>query len=802
MSPTPATFRYDAFLSYRRREPDRSFARGLLTRLEQAGFSVAIDERDFRPEQTFLQEMERCVRESRFTLALLSPAYFDSGNTVEESIFCKVLDLSERRRRLIPLILEPVELPVWLYDLVGIDFTDPQSLVDPHDRLLLALGTPNNGSSPTTAVSAGPRFPDARTRSVAEALEKAYRTEEELVSSGGAATAVRQEILALRRELREGGRLLPGDFLAGGRYRLLAQLGRGGFSTVWKAYDRERRDLVAVKVLHGQHSEDRSRRERFFRGARKMAELHHPGIVRVLEQRLDDGGYHLFVMELLPGGDLREAVLGKRLLPQAVMPLLQEVAAALEHAHTRGVIHRDVKPANILLDAQGHPKLTDFDLVRAADTTGGTMAGGMLGTFIYAAPEAMSSPQETGVAGDVYSLAMTAAFCLHGAELPVEVLRDTRSFLRKLSCAPGLRTVLTKALSWEPEKRFTSVAELAQALAQGQTAPVRPASAAKRKRPATVPRSKDEPPSLRSFLEKEIVAVAEAERPAAVLRVVEKALEKDPEADTELVGLMAWALDYFPGRSPLPAVGQEALRLRETVLAPLWERVPAPTPGDPDWAAIPSGSFLMGTPENQSGGSDERPPHRVTLSPFRLLAHPVTNREYRRLVRGHPGEDDLPAIDVTWYQAYAYAAWLGGRLPTEAEWEYACRAGSEHPYCDRKGSPTTLDKVGWYEGNSGRRLHPVAQLEPNPWGLFDMIGNVWEWVADWYGPYSAEPQADPWGPPSGGRRVLRGGSYWVDADRARAACRLLWYPGFEYVVQSFRVLLPAGPGFLVVDHRS
>ena len=98
-------FVYDAFLSYRRDEPDRSFAHDLLNKLEGAGLQVAIDERDFRPEATFLEEMERCIRESRFTLAILSPRYLDSGNTIEEAIICKVLDMRERRRRLIPLLL-------------------------------------------------------------------------------------------------------------------------------------------------------------------------------------------------------------------------------------------------------------------------------------------------------------------------------------------------------------------------------------------------------------------------------------------------------------------------------------------------------------------------------------------------------------------------------------------------------------------------------------------------------------------------------------------------------------------------
>jgi formylglycine-generating enzyme required for sulfatase activity len=149
----------------------------------------------------------------------------------------------------------------------------------------------------------------------------------------------------------------------------------------------------------------------------------------------------------------------------------------------------------------------------------------------------------------------------------------------------------------------------------------------------------------------------------------------------------------------------------------------------------------------------------------------------------------LPATGMSWYEAYAYAAWLGGRLPTEAEWEYAARAACQHAYCDRIGSPTALGKVGWYAGNSNQRLHPVEQLEPNPWGLFDMYGNVWEWVADWYGQYSAEPQVNPWGLPSGTGRVLRGGCYWNDAARARAAYRFDWRPFCGDGNRGFRVVL-------------
>lgn len=131
----PADLRYDVFLSYRRIEPDRSFAIRLLRSLESDGLRVAIDELNFDPAESFITEMERCIRQSRFTLCLLSPRYLESGNTIEEAIIGKALSLSERRQRVIPIIFEAVERPIWLYDIVGIDFTRVDPLLDPLDRL-------------------------------------------------------------------------------------------------------------------------------------------------------------------------------------------------------------------------------------------------------------------------------------------------------------------------------------------------------------------------------------------------------------------------------------------------------------------------------------------------------------------------------------------------------------------------------------------------------------------------------------------------------------------------------------------
>lgn len=175
---------------------------------------------------------------------------------------------------------------------------------------------------------------------------------------------------------------------------------------------------------------------------------------------------------------------------------------------------------------------------------------------------------------------------------------------------------------------------------------------------------------------------------------------------------------------------------------------------------LQGGRFLMGSPEG-AGAKDERPQHGVILSTFYLQEHEVTKEEYLRFDRSYvfqSGDERLPVVDVSWNEALSYAEWLGGRLPTEAEWEYAAKGGCPSDFCLSSGEETNLEQLAWHSFNTDR-VHAVQEKEPNQNGVYDIYGNVMEWVADWYDEYSPSEQPNPTGPKSGSDRVIRGGSW-------------------------------------------
>jgi formylglycine-generating enzyme required for sulfatase activity len=210
-------------------------------------------------------------------------------------------------------------------------------------------------------------------------------------------------------------------------------------------------------------------------------------------------------------------------------------------------------------------------------------------------------------------------------------------------------------------------------------------------------------------------------------------------------------------------------------------------------AWIPPGRFWMGSPEDEEGRyKDEGPRHEVTLTQgFWMFETPVTQEMWRAVMDNNPIGSRRPIEWVSWNDCQSFitkarekAEELLLALPTETQWEYACRAGSQGA---RYGD---LDAVAWYDGNSRGETHPVGNKEPNAWGLYDMLGNVWEWCCDEPRDYSEEAATDPIGRKKPGAvRALRGGSYWNDAKFVRAANRNSFAPGFAFHRISFRCLL-------------
>ncbi len=317
--------------------------------------------------------------------------------------------------------------------------------------------------SASTVPEPEPVFPNERIRSITQGLEEARDQMKHLTRTDKRMAETKERILELRRQLREGGQRQPGEVLSE-RYKLIELLGTGGFAKVWKAYDLKKRRLVAVKMLHGQFVDDHFRIERFFRGAKSMSKLHHPGIVRVLSERCVDEGFHFFVMEYWDGGNFHSGIVRGGIDADTALNVIRSVGNALHFAHLKGLLHRDIKPSNILLNSEGHACLTDFDLIKVTDSTGGTRTRAGLGTFVYSAPEVMAEPKDTGVAADIYGLGMTAIFALHGKDLPFNVLRDPAEIINSLTCAPYRKKVLTKAVAWKPEERFSSVIAFCEAL--------------------------------------------------------------------------------------------------------------------------------------------------------------------------------------------------------------------------------------------------------------------------------------------------------------------------------------------------
>lgn len=227
---------------------------------------------------------------------------------------------------------------------------------------------------------------------------------------------------------------------------------------------------------------------------------------------------------------------------------------------------------------------------------------------------------------------------------------------------------------------------------------------------------------------------------------------------------------------------------------------------------VDAGSFLMGSPRIASSPFLSETQHLTTLTQdYYMGCTQVTQAQYQKVIRENPSvfpgkkhklnpsQSSYPVENVSWYQAYAFCLFLSSlpeekeagrvyRLPTEAQWEYACRAGSTSAYCYGDDS-SILDLYAWHGNNSSASTHPVGTKRPNAWGLYDMHGNVLEWCADWYAPYPNGTCTDPKGPATGYGRVFRGGSFDLCHQMCGSAFRSMNHPTYRMHNLGFRVAM-------------
>lgn len=218
-----------------------------------------------------------------------------------------------------------------------------------------------------------------------------------------------------------------------------------------------------------------------------------------------------------------------------------------------------------------------------------------------------------------------------------------------------------------------------------------------------------------------------------------------------------------------------------------------------DMVRVEGGTFTMGGTREQGEDAfeDETPTHKVTLSTFSIGRYPITQEQWEAVMGTNPSHfkgAKLPVESVNWFDCQDFAQKLSKmtgrkfRLPTEAEWEYAARGGKRGKRYKFSGG-NILNQVGWYNENSGNISHEVGKKSPNELGIYDMSGNIWEWVQDWKGDYTEEDQENPKGPEEGIERICRGGGWNREIDRARVSYRGDDQPDLRYCSLGLRIAL-------------
>jgi formylglycine-generating enzyme required for sulfatase activity/tRNA A-37 threonylcarbamoyl transferase component Bud32 len=587
------------------------------------------------------------------------------------------------------------------------------------------------------------------------------------------------------------------------KHTLIKHIDTGGMSEIWTAKN-EIGVEVAIKILDEEHSKDESYLERFQREVTIMVALRHKNIIQIIDRDEIDGRPAL-IMEYLNGQNLATYLKSKsRLSTTELQGYWNQCIEALNYLHKEDIIHRDLKPSNIFLTKDGVIKIIDFGISKDVNNNNKlTESGATLGTWTYMSPEQFTSSNKVNFQSDFYSLAITFVHLTSGKTpynsdklplpdllkkimdhpidlegVPIEWQLFLKQFLHKKpedrgSLMPFFN--LTKKeilLPLDPEPKKTTEETIINNNNNNNNN--RELLAEQDKKDWEIASKKNTIVSYKNYLinHKDGIYVSLAKNNLKALKTETDTLKKKVTSFVLLaIFLVGFGGYKFFKNSTLN--NSEDVTTNKTLKKTNYLALI-------DWVTIPSGSFIMGSNDRDLYASkDETPAHKVSVNSFKMSKYEITFKQYdvfceatgkkKPLDNGY-GRGNSPVINVTWNDATAYAQWLGARLPTEAEWEYACRAGTKTYF--NTGNHLTKTQANY---NKSKQIFTVGNFYPNTWGLYDMHGNVREWCSDSYKRdyYKNSPEKNPLGPSSSSKsyRVLRGGSWKDTKEYCRSAHR-------------------------------